>query len=58
MRDEGGSTFAAIMMGFAVFFLIVGTMLARYGCAATYLIAAVAALSVNAFLLVQLHRKS
>jgi hypothetical protein len=43
---------------FAVFFLIVGTMLARYGCAATYLIAAVAALSVNALLLVHLHRKS
>jgi hypothetical protein len=42
---------------FAVFFLIVGAMLARYGCVATYSIAAVAALSLNALLFTQLRRK-
>ena len=42
---------------FAVFFLIVGAMLARYGCVVTYSIAAVAALSLNALLFTQLRRK-
>ncbi len=39
---------------FAVFFLIVGAMLARYGCAVTYSIAAVASLSANALLFARL----
>ena len=43
---------------FAVFFLIAGAMLVRYGCAVTYSIAAIAALSANAILFMRLRRKS
>jgi hypothetical protein len=42
---------------FAVFFLIVGAMLERYGCAVTYSLAAIAALSANALLFIRLRRK-
>ena len=42
---------------FAAFCLLVGTMLPRYGCALTYSIAAIVALSVNALLFTQLSRK-
>ena len=45
-------------LAFAIFFLVVGIMLIRDGCAATYLIATVAALSTNAFLFMWLRRKS
>jgi len=43
---------------FAIFFLIVGAMLVRYGCAVTYSIATIAALSTNALLFMRLRRKS
>lgn len=42
---------------FGVFFLIVGAMLEEFGCAVTYSIAAIAALSANALLFVRLRRK-
>lgn len=42
---------------FAAFFLVVGVMLTRYNCAVTYSIAAIIALSTNAFLFVPLRRK-
>ena len=45
-------------LAFAIFFLVVGIMLIRDGCAATYLIATIAALSTNAFLFMWLRRKS
>jgi hypothetical protein len=45
-------------LSFAVFFLIVGAMLVPYGCAVTYSLAAVAALSANTILFLGLRRKS
>lgn len=42
---------------FAVFFLVVGAMLARAGCAVTYSIAAIAALSANALLFMRLRQR-